>query len=145
MRYSALLLAMLVGTPALAETTNDLVPNVAANQVRTYTPQPAPLPPEPVHVSPAVPVTALATAGVAAAMAFPGAGIVAAAIAGGAASALATDSFKEAPAKPETAAPVAAETPVAPAAQVFPVKPLDGGPLDLTKHVNTPATKRYAR
>lgn len=143
MRYSAILLALLAA-PVMAETANELVPNLAANQSQTYIAKMAPLPSPPVAVSPAVPLTALAAAGVATAFTAPAGGVFAAALMAGGATAIATDSFKPAPpiaepvARPVTL-PVAIPRAVKPSDEP---QPLADGPLNLQRHVNTPATKR---
>lgn len=136
MRYSALLLAILAA-PVMAETTNELVLNLAANQSQTYIAKMAPLPPPPVVVSPAVPLTALAAAGMAAAFAAPAGGIAAAALMAGGATAIATDSFKPAvtlaePVARPAASPVAVPLAVKPSDEP---QPLADGPLNLQRHI----------
>ena len=136
MRYSALLLALLAA-PVMAETANNLVPNLAANQSQTYIATMAPLPPPPAVVSPAVPLTALAAAGVAAAFTAPAGGIVAAALMTGGATAIATDSFKPAipvaePIANPAARPVAVPSAVKPSDEL---QPLADGPLNLQRHL----------
>lgn len=88
MRTAALLLALLTAAPVMAETTNDLVPNISPSQAQTYTPQPVKMPSERPTLRASVPLTALAAAGVAAAMAIPGVGVLAAAVLGGTVSAI---------------------------------------------------------
>lgn len=136
MRYSALLLALL-SAPVLAETANELVPNLVANQSQTYIAKLAPLPPPPVAVSPAVPLTALAAAGVAAAFTAPAGGVFAAALMAGGATAIATDSFKPSPPGVEpvvrqAASPVAVPMAVKPSDEP---QPLPDGPLNLQRHL----------